>query len=173
MVTPKGCARVLTWVLLPLPIAILVNRKGVLDMNIAFFAKGTATGAVGYSARGVGFSLEKVGAGIEIIGRKTKEGGIALGAWGKKQTDMSSLYFKASSSNGDATQFTDGELKNLGYSDKEVSEIRASYQKAETNENPAPTPAPAETKAEAKTEAKSESAETVEVTPEQAAAMLV
>ena len=86
---------------------------------------------------------------------------------------MSSLYFKASSSNGDATQFTDGELKNLGYSDKEVSEIRASYQKAETNENPAPTPAPAETKAEAKTEAKSESAETVEVTPEQAAAMLV
>ena len=146
-------------------------------MNIAFFAKGTATGAVGYSARGVGFSLEKVGAGIEIIGRKTKEGGIALGAWGKKQTDMSSLYFKASSSNGDATQFTDGELKNLGYSDKEVSEIRASYQKADTNENPAPTPAtaptPAETKAEVKTEAKSESAETVEVTPEQAAAMLV
>lgn len=148
-------------------------------MNIAFFAKGTATGAVGYSARGVGFSLEKVGAGIEIIGRKTKEGGIALGAWGKKQTDMSSLYFKASSSNGDATQFTDEELKNLGYNDKEVSEIRATYQTEaptkSTNENPAPTSAPAsaETKAEAKTEAKSESAETVEVTPEQAAAMLV
>lgn len=143
-------------------------------MNIAFFAKGTATGAVGYSARGVGFSLEKVGAGIEIIGRKTKEGGIALGAWGKKQTDMSSLYFKASSSNGDATKFTDGELKNLGYSDGEVSEIRATYQETpakSTNENPAPTPAPAETKAETKTQ--SESAETVEVTPEQAAAMLV
>jgi len=172
MVTPKGCARVLSWVLLPLPIAILVNRKGVLDMNVAFFMKGTATGAVGYSARGVGFSLEKVGAGIEIIGRKTKEGGIALGAWGKKQTDMSSLYFKASSSNGDATQFTDGELKNLGYSDKEVSEIRASYQKAETPaKSTTENPAPAETKVEAKTESKSE--ETVEVTPEQAAAMLV
>jgi len=141
-------------------------------MNVAFFMKGTATGAVGYSARGVGFSLEKVGAGIEIIGRKTKEGGIALGAWGKKQTDMSSLYFKASSSNGDATQFTDGELKNLGYSDKEVSEIRASYQKAETPaKSTTENPAPAETKVEAKTESKSE--ETVEVTPEQAAAMLV
>jgi len=141
-------------------------------MNVEFFMKGTATGAVGYSARGVGFSLEKVGAGIEIIGRKTKEGGIALGAWGKKQTDMSSLYFKASSSNGDATQFTDGELKNLGYSDKEVSEIRASYQKAETPaKSTTENPAPAETKVEAKTESKSE--ETVEVTPEQAAAMLV
>lgn len=162
---------VATWLLLPLPLAILVNMKGVNTMHIGFASKAAFMSGIGYTSKGVGLGIHAVGTGFVKTGEALQSAGDTLTEFGEKKIATGKACWKASNCDCDPTKLTDEEILATGSVNKEeLAEIRQAQAQVKTAE-----PAKAEAKAAeapAETKKAEPEGETIEVSPAEAAAMM-
>lgn len=156
---------VATWLLLPLPLAILVNTKGGNAMHLGFATKAAFMSGVGYTTKGAGFGIHTLGTGFVKTGEALQSAGDVLTKFGEEKIATGKACWMAAKTDCDAAQMTDEEILATGSVNKEeLADIRAA-QSVKTVE---PVQA-AETKAETKDES---AGETITVSPAEAAAMM-
>lgn len=152
---------VATWLLLPLPLAILVNTKGGNAMHLGFATKAAFMSGVGYTTKGAGLGIHSLGTGFVKTGELLQSAGDTLAKFGEEKIATGKACWMAAKTDCDAAQMTDEEILATGsVTPDDLKDIRAA-QSVKTVE---PVQA-AETKDES-------AGETISVSPAEAAAMM-